>query len=337
MKDGGAAGREARRPFASPASASGLRRPALPGRLSRVHRIRPTRASLALRAVLTVFALVALVSGCGGDPSRPATTATPTDPGLSPEPAPSGTPVVADDGIRYVYLLGGSSARECVISNAAWSDQLTRLFGREVRAVDLGETNQTYTADIAYVRGMAERPTTVLIGLGLTRYTWPVTPGRADKPLSTQRKQALAGAFDVEHRYDEKGPLSSGEKEDLLALWLDERYPMFRRSYDGNLDELERLIEACEQRGFAAMLVDLPLNVAIIGDKLDTPRGKYLEDARRLAVKHQIPFIAFVDDLGLADADFYDLMHVLDSGRPAWQARMTREVVAAMKAAGEVD
>lgn len=292
---------------------------------------RQTTTALLTALVVTLLLLVGCGDGAGG-PSASPTSGPPSDPGLSPEPVPSDTKGGATAGSLAVYLLGGSSARECIVGNADWSAELTRLLGRDVRAVDLGATNQSFTADIRFVRGMDDGPTMVLIGVGLGRFTSPPVSSLADKQLTPPLEDALSGTLEIEHRYDVKGPLTVEKKQQLLTMWTSERYPLFRKNYKANLVELERLLDECRERGFDAVLLDLPLDLEIVGDRLDAPRGAYRKDSRRLATRFQIPFVSFVDDLGLTDADFYDLVHLLDTSRERWQARLSQEVAALLKA-----
>lgn len=290
-------------------------------------------ATAALCAVLAAVLMAVGLAACGSDeaggaPASPA-SAPPSDPGLSPEPVPgqAGGSPSGSSGAPVVYLLGGSSARECVVGNASWSAELGRLLGCTVRAVDLGATTQSYTADLRYVRAMDEGPALVVIGVGLGRYTSPPPPGLADKRLTPPLEQALAGELEVEHAYAEGQVKSDEDKERLLDLWLAERYPLFRRNYGANLAELERLLGECRQRGLRAVLLELPLNLEIVGDRLDAPRETVVQDSRRLATRFQIPFVSFVDELGLSNADFVDLMHLDAPARVEWQRRLSREVV----------
>lgn len=289
------------------------------------------RSILPATVLAVILGVLASAAGCGGGEGEPVTPSgppSPTDPGLSPEPAPATTSPAAeaDVGPATVYLLGGSSARECIVSNADWSGQLSDLADSEVRAIDLGATNQSYTADRRLVRNMDDGPTVVVIGVSLGRYTAPPPKGLADKKLTTQLEKSLAGEVEVEHRYSEKRIYSDERKDELLAKWLADRYPLFRKNYDPNLAELERLLEECRESGFTAVLLELPLNLEIVGDELDAPRGTYQKDARALADEYGVPWLSFVDELGIANGSFYDLMHLVEPGRTTWQERMSREV-----------
>lgn len=283
---------------------------------------------------LLLAALPALaLAGCGGDgaggtPASP-TSGPPTDPGLSPEPVPSeiGTdPSGGSSGVD-VYLLGGSGARECIVSNADWSAELSALAGAEVRAVDLGATNQSFTADRRYVCNMEDGAKLIVIGVGLGRYTSPPPAQvQCDKKLSPPLQQALDGELEVEHRYSETRIQTDERKEQLLETWLAERYPLYRKNYAANREELEELLKECRERGFSAVLLELPMNVEIAGDKLDAPRETYQEDCRKLATKYQVPWVSFVDELRLPNTSFYDLAHLVEPGRTPWQTRLSEEL-----------
>jgi hypothetical protein len=226
-----------------------------------------------------------------------------------------------------VYLLGGSSARECVVSNAEWSTELSELAGTRVRAVDLGSTNQSYTADRRYVCNMDDGAKLILIGVSLGRYTSPPPPQvQCDKKLSPPLQQALDGELEVEHRYSETHIQSDERKQQWLETWLAERYPLYRKNFAANSDELDALLGECRERGFAAVLLELPLNLDAVGDRLDAPRRLYVEDCRRLATRYQVPWVSFVDELQVPNTSFYDLAHLVEPGRTPWQTRLSEEV-----------
>lgn len=290
-------------------------------------------ALVALAAALLALLLTACGGSGAGGPSAAPTPGPPLE-SATPSVSPART-TVAGDGALAVYLLGGSSARECVVSNADWTAQLRRLLDRQVRAVDLGATSQSFTADRRLVRNMADGPTVVVIGISLGRYTSPPPQGLADNGLTPLLERALAGAVEVEHGYSESRAKTVEHKERLLAIWLAERYPLYRKNFAANQAELELLLRECRERGFFAVVLELPLNLEIVGDDFDTPRATYAEDCQRLAVKYQVPYVSFVDELRLPDAEFYDLMHLTDSGRAAWQERLSREIARLLDAAGE--
>ncbi len=276
--------------------------------------------AIVLLAAALAFAVAAALAGCGGDVS----------PGDSPDPA--ATAAMADPSpAQAVYLVGGSSARECLESNAAWGAAIRAAGGPEVLAVDLGESNQSYSADRRLVQGMPEG-SLVLIGVSLGRYTSPPPKALGDKPLDAEARAALAGEVEIRHRYSEKKIQTDERKGEILDLWLAERYELYRRNYEANHEELQRLFRACRDRGLRVALLELPLNLEFMGDRLDTLRSRYRQDCRRLAATAGVPFLSFVEEVGLRNTEFYDLAHLVEPGREKWQARLSEEVVALLHA-----
>ncbi len=277
----------------------------------------------------TGLALAISACGAGGTSASP-TSGPPTDPGLSPEPAPSGSAPAAhpaDPSAPVVYLLGGSSARECVVGNAAWSQAIREAGGPRCRATDLGSTNETFLDDRRLVKVMkTNTPTLLLVGVSIGRYTSDVAPGRLDKPLPPEDVARLAGQTKLEHRYSVTHVKTPAEKEELVARWLSETYPRFRENYKANLEQLELLIEDAQAKGFRVAILELPMDLALIGDRFDAPREQYADDAERVARSYGVPYLSFLDELGLPNEDYYDLLHLVEPGREKWQARLSDEV-----------
>ena len=274
------------------------------------------------------LALAAALAGCGGgdlpagpkaSPSGPATSVAADAPGDASDAAASPGPAV--------YLLGGSSARECIESNAAWAAAIRAAGGPDVLAVDLGATNQSFSGDRRLIKGMP-RGSLVLIGISVGRYTSPPPRALGDKPLDDEARATLAGGVEVEHRYSVDRVHTNERKGQILDQWLAERYELYRRNYDANLEELELLLRACRKRGLRVALLELPLNLEFVGDALDAPREMYREDCRKLAARSGVPFLSFVEEVGLKNTEFYDLAHLVEPGRAKWQARLAAEVVA---------
>lgn len=280
---------------------------------------------------LVVLAAALLAAGCG-DEATPAvsssgTPASSLPPGAAPSAAPGGDGMAGAASLPVVYLLGGSTARECIESDEAFAAAIGAAGGPQVRVVNLGATNQSYTADRRLVRGMPEGAL-VLVGVSLGRYTTPPPRALAAKPLDAEARAALAGEAEPRHRYSAKRIQTDERKGELLDTWLAERYELYRRNYEANHGELERLVRACRDRGLRVALLELPLNLEFVGDRLDVPRATYLEDCRRLAARSGAAFLSFVEQAGLANTDFYDLMHLVEPGRAKWQARLAGEVAA---------
>ena len=106
---------------------------------------------------VAVLAFASCGDGAGGPPASPASgppTAAPRPTRVSrpsrslARPPPTVRPA-APQGTPVVYLLGGSSARECVVGNAAWSAEMKELGAGAVEAMDLGATNRSFSQDMA--------------------------------------------------------------------------------------------------------------------------------------------------------------------------------------------
>jgi hypothetical protein len=229
--------------------------------------------------------------------------------------------------VPVVYLLGGSAARECTISDASWAAQVKRLGGKSVRTYDIGSSDQTYAQDLSpLVAGMPDvtAGSIVLIGINLGRYTsGPPKPATGSGEASTR-------AY-VQHHYSIKHILTVAQKKAWVQHWLSARYPLFKKHFDYNATVLERLIRACQLKGLHPVLLELPRNEQIIGHAFDKPRAKYTANCRKLAKDYGIPYVDFVAKAHLVNGDFYDVNHLVEPGRVKWQKRLSQQVVKLLK------
>jgi len=69
--------------------------------------------------------------------------------------------------VPVVYLVGGSAARECTISDSSWAAEVRHIGGPRLRTVELGSNGQNYYQDIDIVHRLPSVPSIVLIGIGL--------------------------------------------------------------------------------------------------------------------------------------------------------------------------
>ena len=235
--------------------------------------------------------------------------------------------------VPVVYLLGGSAARECTINDKSWTAEVRHLGGPRVRLYDLGTSSQSYAKDITVVNDLPAVPSIVLIGVNLGRYTFKpsgtgstgaaqqagdLTPGRdAGASLSTY----------FQHRFSVSHILTDAEKKVMVGAWLKERYPVFKARYAYNVGELDQLIATCQTRDLHPVLLELPLNLKIVGHAFDKPRTRYRDSCRRLARKHGIPKIDFLAKAGLVSGDFADLCHLVEPGRVKWQLKLSKTVI----------
>lgn len=146
----------------------------------------------------------------------------------------------------------------------------------------------------------------------------------AGAPLSREYRQ---------HTYTAGKVRSVPEKEQMVEVWNTERYPVFERNRLLNLQVLEALVERGRERGLHVVLVELPLNEAIVRGRFDYARADYKRPVRDLARRYDLPYLDFNDELAIRNADFYDLSHLVEPGRELWQRRLARELVGLMGAA----
>jgi hypothetical protein len=230
-----------------------------------------------------------------------------------------------------VVLFGGSAARECTISDGSWRRQIVNLGGPRVRAFNLGASSQSYRQNIAMVQRLPDVPTLIVIGVNVGRYTSrppEASASRADTSKSVTLEQVDDYA---QHRFRYPSKLSRAQKGALLTKWLRERYPIFRERFGYNAGQLEELVTACQDRGFKVVLLNLPLNLQVIGHRMDTPRTRYRRDCVALATDYGVPWVNFVAELDLVSRDFADNWHLVEPGRVKWQRRVSRTVVAWLK------
>lgn len=226
-----------------------------------------------------------------------------------------------------VFLLGGSAGRECIFSERSWADQIVRRGGPRVVVRNLSSKNQTFTQDLTLI-GQVPRdtPALVFIGINVGRFNMP--------PTITFPTWARPYARVSPHRYSKARLLSPERKERIAAEWMERRYPVFSARFAYNLAVLEQVVFACLQRGLHPVLLDLPRNTPVIGDRLDEPIGIYSRACRSLAAGYGVPFVSLVARAGFESEDFFDIAHLVEPGRAKWQLLLSDTAVALMNANG---
>jgi hypothetical protein len=226
-----------------------------------------------------------------------------------------------------VYLLGGSAARECTINDRNWRRQIVNMGGPSVLAFNLGASSEAYGHNIDMIRRAPDVPSLVLIGVNVGRYT--------HRPPASSLAAAINGSSltlkqvdnYAQHRFRASQVLTSTRKRALLTKWLRTRYPVFQQRFSHNADRLRDLVAACQERGFGVVLFNLPLNLKIIGHRMDRPRARYRRNCEAVSAKYGVPWVDFVAKLRLANRDFVDNWHLVETGRAKWQKRLTRTAV----------
>jgi hypothetical protein len=223
-----------------------------------------------------------------------------------------------------VILLGGSSARECVVDEQSWAAQVKLLGGPTALTYDLASKHRTYSLDLGFVRLLPRRlPAIVYIGINLGRFcsgpssTYVRLP-EARFPPPTYHQHVYSILKHVQ---------SASTKRAYVQYWIQSRYPDFRADYRRSLGELARIVRTCKERGLHPVLLDLPRDTAAIGSSFDVPLGMYHAGCRHLARKYDIPFVDFVRAAHFADRDFYDVFHTVEPGRAKYQQLLAATTV----------
>jgi hypothetical protein len=232
--------------------------------------------------------------------------------------------------VPIVLWLGGSSAREAITTEPAWTAQIPAFGGGRVRALNFGSSSQAFRSDLTIVDALPPVPTLVLIGMNVGRYTSmpPKTAVYAAPPA------ARGSTVYDSHRFHVGSQLSDAAKRALVRTWLAIKYPRFKARYAGHAAQLLELIALCQEKGFYPVLVELPLNLPIVGHAWDAARDRYQRGARSAARDFGIPYDDFIARIGLVSSDFVDVAHLVEPGRAKFQARLSRVVVSRLRQYG---
>jgi hypothetical protein len=235
-----------------------------------------------------------------------------------------------------VYYLGDSIARESTINDSSWTRQTNNraaVAGKSrVLALSVAGHNQTFGMDLRIVRALPRTPAgqpqgILLIGVGISRFIGPPTP-QDPFVVDPWSGSGLPGFSPWDqHHYDDRPPLSEARKRELVPRWMDRRWADFIASKRANLDALEALIKTAKAKNLRPVLFDLPLNIAVVGHRLDRPRNAIRYGCRGLAQKYGIKYLGFTGSIRLPSSAYWDLHHLLRPGYKRWQARLSTELV----------
>lgn len=265
-----------------------------------------------------------------------------------------------------VYVLGGSSTRESVDDVHVLARQLARLVGSEPVADVFGSQFQSFAEDIAILDNLPRGEGLFVIGVNSNRFAdtpraaqraleglplvidsprlddvldelgsgnglpRTILPGILDYGMTYyqwRRDDLLRGEVaPVSYWYGYQGVQPADLKQREVGAWLATVATVF----DDNLPFNSRLLEAeirfAKEKGYRPVLLRAPENLEVIGDRFDPYRERVDEECRRIAARHGIPYLTFVDSLGLMSGDFYDLSHLTLAARPRHQQRLAQEL-----------
>ncbi len=138
-----------------------------------------------------------------------------------------------------------------------------------------------------------------------------------------------------QHQYTASGNHSVKQKQRMVAQWLTQRYPVFRRNLPYNLAMLRQILARCRQRDVHAVIVELPRNERIVNGRFDAAVAAYQVPVAALSREYGVPYLDFNAALDLPDGDFHDLSHLVEPGRVLWQHRLAQELVTLMGPSGD--
>jgi len=100
----------------------------------------------------------------------------------------------------------------------------------------------------------------------------------------------------------------------------------FDKVLDFNLGMLERVVRRAQERGLAVVIVELPWNHEIIGDRFDESMARYRQPTQAIAARYDVPYLDFNARADIPSEDFLDLSHLLPAGRAVWEPELAREL-----------
>mgnify|MGYP005837605781 CR=1 FL=1 len=169
-----------------------------------------------------------------------------------------------------------------------------------------------------------------------------VLPGAADY-LSTYLRgrpdegYAWLEEMTYETHYWNGQPLRSiaaktSEAADRVALDRE----LYRRHAAYNLAMLDALLRRARERGFAVVLFEQPLNLAVAEPTWGGVLPDYRARVRALAARWGVRCLTVHRRVALDNADFGDIYHLVASGRLKWQPELARQLAGALVTGGPI-
>ncbi len=236
--------------------------------------------------------------------------------------------------VPVVLYFGDSTARESLVSDAAWARQLRDL-GVQARTFTLASHDQTFRIDRRFVEEMPELGGGLaFIGVGLSRFVERPVRGPLGRPATFAPGASPRLGRWVRHYYDQRPPKPEEAKLARVTHWDGSRAGKFRKHRAANLRALAKLVSACREHGLRPVFVQLPLNDEVVGDQLAAERRAVSRGVGRAARELHVRFLDFAVAPDLTSADFYDINHLLHSGAAKWQRALSRWTARLLSDAG---
>lgn len=228
--------------------------------------------------------------------------------------------------VPLVVLLGGSSQRSSTVSDLSLTRQIRDKVGYKMVAFNLGSKERLLTTDRRLIGLLPDAHAIVYIGVNMGRFC----RGHEDPAVNLPKASSQAPVPQT-RSIGPTDALSDMRKRQMVTEWMQQRWPSFKKNYKYEMGVLESAVERCLQKGQHPVIIDLPLNKAIIGHQLDRPLDAYHAGCRAIARRHHIPYVQFQSKVGLGNKDFRDLWHLLPTSRIKWQRQLSETTATLMK------
>lgn len=261
-----------------------------------------------------------------------------------------------------VWVIGGSSVRECMQDPADLQRALAADGAGPTAVTILGSSFQTFAQALAMIDNIPAGKNIIMLGVHHTsfafglgaavRQLWGndllmqspslrrfVAEAQGGSPSDDIAKGVAAYVKDYEARRDcafspSAPPLrysyhryNQGRVEDDATKRTDVQSWLTGRGRAGgvfftNIGEATAMLAAClaraKERGFTVVVMETPLNAAIVGHSFDRYQAIYRPACRSLARRYGDTYVDVNRTAGLVDSDFHDLNHLVESGRTKW-------------------
>ena len=170
---------------------------------------------------------------------------------------------------------------------------------------------------------------TVNILSGLQHYADAYERKRGSAPF-TGREQTY-----LRHRYDSRGALPLTTKQTMVPRFSQGSGAPggpFDTYFDFNVALLRRCVAVARAKGYEVLLMQDPLDTTATGAAFAPYVARYQPEVQRIVRGQKAHYVDLNKSAGLVDSDFFDLFHLLGSGRDKWTAKLGESLAEIVRA-----
>jgi len=247
---------------------------------------------------------------------------------------------------RVVYLFGGSGTMEMMRSEAALASDVVAAGGPRVTVVSLAAHQQTIGQTLALIDNLPRGHGLLAIGLSPNRLlATPAADARqvAGSPMaltSPHLAAALAGRASLgerlpgllsgicdyavsfisyaHHYHSTNDVANSAARRSGSLVELSRERPKFAANAAYNLAMLAAAVRLGREKGYDVTFFQQPLAPEASGPAWQAYLAGYRRDLAGVMSRTAVPDIDVQAKAGLRPNDFYDLFHLVNSGRDKW-------------------